>query len=883
MYLGDEISNSVSNFMVLFSPGTLFVFLTLLITFTILFFTEKRSRKLILKQSREVERINNLADIDDVEKKHLIDALNCLPEVIEEYPLPDVPLRLTAKISKFYALFKLTMLVLYVIFFSFMASQIISGVKFNQSHSYAEVIIIFCTVAIVILAIFELIMAKKLTYGSFKARRFLIFSWLFNPFLIFMVFSSQTKFITMPIIFILAIFCLWTLFLRNGAKKAISFAENKEFSKKIKIVFSFVVVVLTIVNLSFKFFNVTLTNSFQFTVNSAIGYSMKSHKKVNQVNLLAFSEDRRIKKIVQILAEKITKKNKIKVNIITDEKMSEFDNTTQQITVMINKVNVKNYKDSFIIPEENENLKKLGIFLNSEGLPKQIIYNPFVNKLRIEVDNNAISEFRLANFQKTGSNNNASFSLAYLGDEEKALKKMAGEIYQKVIVDILEKSQDGVTIPDYICNKAQSIDIIKKFNFLESAEIINQSYDFYNAQKTYMRIPVKSEKLVEQINKLGLQLVKNNFKRDSNGNYENSKTREAFTFVLPKVNSTSDRKGKLTAKDLNEYSKYIVLLYQRGQHYNNLESKKCPKEVKAKFTRFFSEYPETFIKLRYNRQHLFDSKIELNIYHKIIKEKELSCDILRKAYSQIQKIKCDQKLKDPIITLYKDKILSQLNNLVTKPITPKKYVKEMSSFISFFDYVKLDEKFKKNVEQIIFKHVPVIKFSDVKFINLPAPNQVSQSNIKQIKNQTGFIIKNRNVEEIIKKSQIFKYPYNSQKGCVIVIKKNGKEFLTLFSYELDTQGGLKIFTGSNSGSFLQDYKGERVGFSTKLKNDKDRNGIYCKLGSISTQQYRPDLRPLLESDQYKVFFDLNKAKKEVKVIIFYRPINPKKIEKLTSK
>ena len=81
---------------------------TLLFVTIIMALLEKRKRKLILIESESDRRIDELLDnnvVDESEAEKLRQAANALPEVTEEYPLPDIHLRLTSALAKTFSIF----------------------------------------------------------------------------------------------------------------------------------------------------------------------------------------------------------------------------------------------------------------------------------------------------------------------------------------------------------------------------------------------------------------------------------------------------------------------------------------------------------------------------------------------------------------------------------------------------------------------------------------------------------------------------------------------------------------------------------------------------------------------------------------------------------
>ena len=89
---------------------------------------EKRKRKLKLLASTEEKQIDELLaqnTINQQEANELKKAINALPEIVEEYPLPDIHLRLTAALAKTYSFLKILLLssVLFIFYVIYKAGQ----------------------------------------------------------------------------------------------------------------------------------------------------------------------------------------------------------------------------------------------------------------------------------------------------------------------------------------------------------------------------------------------------------------------------------------------------------------------------------------------------------------------------------------------------------------------------------------------------------------------------------------------------------------------------------------------------------------------------------------------------------------------------------------
>ncbi|UDQ98762.1 hypothetical protein AAEX28_01425 [Lentisphaerota bacterium WC36G] len=887
MYYNDGVEPAAStlvNFLTFIGPGALIIFLTLLISFLILFFTEKRRRKLILKQSSEIDRIKLLNDISEFEKQQLIDALNCLPEVIEEYPLPDRALLLTAKLTKFYALFKVIMVILVGIFFAIFMN--IPKVKINESMPFALIIISLITVLVVVLAIFEFIMAKKLTYGNLKARKFLIFTWMLNPFIITVSYSKEVEYCCMPVVFAIAIYSLWTLFYREGAKRAISFNSSKEFTAKTKNILAAILIALSVLNYT-TIRNKNLKGSdFQSTSGGGISWNQSLHPEINQINFIAISKDKRIEKLARSLAEKFSKQHKIKVVVIANADDNRIQNVTNQATVFLNKLNIKTYKKLYY----KEKKKERSFF--SIGIPEKIINNPFVSTLAVKVDAiNITTGFRSLNFQKMGDNFEKNYSLAYMGSEAKAIEKLATEIYNGCLVTMIHKKEEQINIPSYVVNQEKYVDLVKKFQFLEGVEILHNSYDFYSGQTTFLRIPVAAKDLVKKVNKLKKSLEENGFDDICNRDISNNKTKEVFKLIAPQVFYLRDKK-QYTAENVQNFSNYIVLVYQRMVKGYDLKKKNIPDDYRQKFKRFYLENPLSFLKLRYDNRQFFDLNFELEMYQKFLNGKNLSQDLLYKIYTHLQKIKCDKKLKNPLIVNCENQIFNKVKALENKKLSPKEYIKNLKQLDGFIKGRFTAKDFKTKLKKEFDKLVPVIEINDLKFSYIKKPEPWSPELKAALKRDTGIEFKDKKHKDDLYKSKTFTYPYDSKKSFVMIITKNGVEVTTLTAYEYFENDQKKLNLGSfNDGDMS--YK-----FKNKLKRDlgssaifrkmkRSDNSVYYENFSRSSDGFSKFSYPEVKAGEIKIFYSIGHVKdsnkKELKVTICYGVKHTEKSQKRSNK
>ena len=83
-------------------------------------FMEKRRRKISLQlspESKEIDELYRTGKISEEEAGKLKRNANALPEVKEDYPLPDIHLRLTAALAKVFSLLKIILILSNVFIF----------------------------------------------------------------------------------------------------------------------------------------------------------------------------------------------------------------------------------------------------------------------------------------------------------------------------------------------------------------------------------------------------------------------------------------------------------------------------------------------------------------------------------------------------------------------------------------------------------------------------------------------------------------------------------------------------------------------------------------------------------------------------------------------
>ncbi len=148
--------------------------LVLLVTILVVMVKEKRRRALLLEQSEEEARIRSLPDLDEADKERLLASAAPLPISKEAFPLPDVPLRLVSALAKVFGFLKIVMLVgaAYILA---RISEMADGPGTFSSSSTHPILFSLLIIVLVILSVLQIIASTRVTRGSNRARRFLIF------------------------------------------------------------------------------------------------------------------------------------------------------------------------------------------------------------------------------------------------------------------------------------------------------------------------------------------------------------------------------------------------------------------------------------------------------------------------------------------------------------------------------------------------------------------------------------------------------------------------------------------------------------------------------------------------------------------------------------
>ncbi len=186
---------------------------------------DRYRRKLRLAAPAEAAEIEGLlrdGKITAAEAELLLRKCNALPEVEEVAPVPDLSLRLAAAVSRIYAAMMLLVLlfqvVLAALWFWPLPQDVFGGLRMAAALPPWEKIVYVASLWLLVLtaAIVQYFASRRVLTGSWRARNWLIASWLVLLACLHQVFAARYW---APVA---GVFVLWVLCWRSGAARKIS-------------------------------------------------------------------------------------------------------------------------------------------------------------------------------------------------------------------------------------------------------------------------------------------------------------------------------------------------------------------------------------------------------------------------------------------------------------------------------------------------------------------------------------------------------------------------------------------------------------------------------------------------------------------------------------
>ena len=210
-------------------------------------FMEKRRRKISLQlspESKEIDELYRTGKISEEEAGKLKRNANALPEVKEDYPLPDIHLRLTAALAKVFSLLKI-ILILSNVFIFYLIWRMPTGegvVKTLHTSNGCFLAIIYCS--IVILSIMQFIASIYLCKGGLLSRKYLNFIWIVDLVILPLVLLKNSFLYFIPAV-PLAAYSIWVLYLRKNAGDKIAYDYLGKYKHRTAVITAVMMVSMT--------------------------------------------------------------------------------------------------------------------------------------------------------------------------------------------------------------------------------------------------------------------------------------------------------------------------------------------------------------------------------------------------------------------------------------------------------------------------------------------------------------------------------------------------------------------------------------------------------------------------------------------------------------
>ncbi len=217
-----------------------YIALVVLVALAVMIALKERRRKLLLSASKESEAIDQMQNNGEITKEQANDlkrAANPLPEVTEEYPLPDLHLRLASSLTMAFNVLKILLVLSNIFIFSMIFHNIKQfsdkpGIQ-TTYHADKPWVLVIMLSTIVILSIIQIIAAFKITRGSLKSRYVITFLWFIDLVFLGAILSGTDNITALAVSVGACSYTVWVFFLRKQAGKFIS-TSAKDESNSIK-------------------------------------------------------------------------------------------------------------------------------------------------------------------------------------------------------------------------------------------------------------------------------------------------------------------------------------------------------------------------------------------------------------------------------------------------------------------------------------------------------------------------------------------------------------------------------------------------------------------------------------------------------------------------
>ena len=582
----------------------LILLLTLLLVTIIMALLEKRRRKLKLIESEAELRINELLQdnvIDEAEAAKLKQAANALPEVKEEYPLPDIHLRLTSALAKTYSLLKILLLisscvVICMIYRVGHNAPSSANIKYSFKAENLPLLLIFIGLFF-ILSIVQFVASIKLTRGGIISRRIISFIWLFDLAFLASAMINSNRFVYSAVAILACLYTLWVLYFRRGAGERIAFGAG-DAPPKLKALLSVMLMLSLVSGIFFvkSQYNVQYSCSSTAT-NSRSSFSSSRGNYFSNIRCIAIIPSKNETDTVT-MAKGFYESLKKQLPEF-EFKYIDYGNTPSDgklkydLFAFVSKAEVIKPPRKEFPPMPKGVLqdleKSMRIPLNASGMPmsdNSISLDIYV-KGRFDTSfcYSHKGSLRLPMVGEISGSIIVSSDMSGCS-KEAAIEKCIGQAVQK-FTEQLRKEADFISLdlPDYLLAefKEQSFD---RINFLKNAWRIGSFRNTEFENFTVFMFPLEKD-LKKQRSAIIMELEREGWKRDKEIRYDGSMkfskgdknySSEPFiTVIMPKVIDESKNNIIYEPEAKREFG-LLACAYPNLRKYSNLDAKKLEKD-----------------------------------------------------------------------------------------------------------------------------------------------------------------------------------------------------------------------------------------------------------------------------------------------------------------
>lgn len=336
MQTGYVIYSAILFFMEYILPGLLTVSVVCGVLLSVR--KEQYRKQISLEPSPEERKIRELVangaiQQDDAER--LLDKCNVLPEIREDAPEPDLPLKLASVISQIYAQLKIVFLLCFAVCFCIFPfiKDSIPNFSVTLPETWKIAVLSFLIFAMLILSVMEFFAAKKLCRGSFGARNFLIAMWLIDFAMANFIFAEHSV-LYLFLAVACGLYCFFVLVFRKDAVSKLTFRhKDPVFWKKCVIgILVFTALVCGFMENS-SIFSIMLTqhvNSFSIT-------SCLRMPQLKGILLIQGSPEPETLNLMKLVAGQLTKALDLPCRIQAFREVSDLEDRNLNLPILFTK------------------------------------------------------------------------------------------------------------------------------------------------------------------------------------------------------------------------------------------------------------------------------------------------------------------------------------------------------------------------------------------------------------------------------------------------------------------------------------------------------------------------------------------------------------------